>query len=778
MAFQVSPGVNVSEIDLTAVVPTVSTTAGAIAGLFRWGPIGQLVLVDSEDTLWKRFGKPTNYNAETFFTGANFLSYGNQLYVSRAANTTDTSANGTWSAIGDSSGQLAISVATGSYVGSAVATNFFVLNPDDYNAKYMAGDFATNTEYEYVARYPGALGNSIEVSYVDTANAFSSDITSVTSAQINVGSNTGTLYFGDSPSGISAASNSQQISSYAAWSALTVGDYIVVGNNSIGTQNLQVTSKGNAPLFAKFANVVFTANSTMVYGSAFSNTTLSNYIGTSVGSTLSGIASNTTIASVYVDTSNTANSSVTLSQVYSGTTGSGTLTAAQEYLNLSFATKYGLSTPFTQTTGNAIKRLWQYSQSVGSAPTVSEYQAQYGNSSIVDELHVVVADAKGMFTGVPGTILEVYKGLSRATDAQNSDGTTNYYVDVINQNSQYVWWTNHRTTTYSNTAVNLTAMNDSLPVTLDFAGGQDGFSESNVGTNIGTITSAYDLFKSTEAVSISLLMAGKADDTNTTLLPNYIIQNIAMTRLDTVAFVSPNRATVVGNSGYELSSVSNFGQSIVNSSYAVVDSGYKYQYDKYNDVYRYIPLNGDIAGLCVYTDTVKDPWWSPAGFNRGQIKNIVKLAWNPNKSDRDVLYPLAINPVVTFPGQGTVLFGDKTHLSKPSAFDRINVRRLFIVLEKAISAAAQYQLFEFNDAFTRAQFVSLVTPFLKDVQGRRGIYDYRVVCDGTNNTAQVIDSNQFVGDIYIKPAKSINFIQLNFVAVRTGVSFSEIVGKF
>jgi phage tail sheath protein FI len=209
-----------------------------------------------------------------------------------------------------------------------------------------------------------------------------------------------------------------------------------------------------------------------------------------------------------------------------------------------------------------------------------------------------------------------------------------------------------------------------------------------------------------------------------------------------------------------------------------MDSGYKYRYDKYNDMYRYVPLNGDIAGLMVRTDSTRDPWFSPAGFNRGQIKNIVKLAWNPDKANRDTLYKNGVNPVVTFPGQGTILYGDKTLLAKPSAFDRINVRRLFIVLEKAIATASKFTLFEYNDEFTRAQFRSLVEPFLRDVQGRRGIYDFRVVCDETNNTGEVIDRNEFVGDIYIKPARSINFIQLNFVAVRSGVEFSEVVGKF
>jgi phage tail sheath protein FI len=230
--------------------------------------------------------------------------------------------------------------------------------------------------------------------------------------------------------------------------------------------------------------------------------------------------------------------------------------------------------------------------------------------------------------------------------------------------------------------------------------------------------------------------------------------------------------------GKERDDIIAFRDGLPSSSYAVMDSGWKYQYDKYNDLYRYVPLNADTAGLMVQTDTTRDPWYSPAGFNRGNVKNAIRLAYNPSKADRDQLYKKGINPAVTFPGQGTVLFGDKTMLAKPSAFDRINVRRLFIVLEKAISTASKFTLFEFNDEFTRSQFRNLVEPFLRDVQGRRGITDFRVVCDGTNNTGEVIDRNEFIGDIYIKPARSINFIQLNFVAVRTGVEFSEVVGQF
>jgi phage tail sheath protein FI len=303
---------------------------------------------------------------------------------------------------------------------------------------------------------------------------------------------------------------------------------------------------------------------------------------------------------------------------------------------------------------------------------------------------------------------------------------------------------------------------------------------------------AYDKFGNMDEADVSLIVTGHHDY----LVSKYVVENIVDGgtfndddsygiiatggRKDCVVFVSPPQTAVVNKAGFELNNIKSWANSQFNisSSYVFVDSGWKRQYDKYNDVYRWTPLNPDIAGLCARTDYTNDPWWSPAGLNRGKIKNVAKLAWNPKKSERDDLYQIGINPVITIKGEGTVLFGDKTFVSKPSAFDRLNVRRLFIVLEKSISRASKYSLFEFNDEFTRAQFVALIEPFLRDVKGRRGIYDYRVVCDETNNTPEVVDRNEFVGDIYVKPARSINYIHLNFVAVRTGVAFSEVVGRF
>ena len=768
MPFQVSPGVNVSEIDLTTVVPAVSTTEGALAGVFRWGPVGERVLVDSEQNLVNRFGKPTNHNAETFFTAANFLSYGNKLYVVRTANTTAASNNTTVSAVenganltlaatatslgiaaGDTlihagvsyviatadgtanvvltgvsntdaifntSEGIVFQTAAGAYTAIAntgAATSlatFTAKNEDEFNTRLDAGTFASaDTDVLYIAKYPGALGNSLKVSVCDSANAYKS---------------TANLDNGDA---------------YLSSNVSVTNTAITIGSKSF-VVSVAFTGSGtlaNAHTQATALKATITAGDVIEVGN------------TSIGKQYLKVASVGAISNV---------------TTYS------TFTVTTE-------DAYALSTNFTGNASTGITRYWEYFNSVDVAPGTSAYQTSFGNASAVDELHVVVADQDGAFTGVPGTVLEVFKGLSRATDAKSEDGATNYYRTVINNGSSYIYNVNHRANADANTATNLTNSTNVAPLTLPFGLGADGSTESAL--SLGTVIAGYDLFASAESVDISLVLTGKSrGGTNGEQLANYLIDNIAESRKDCVVFASPDKDDVVNNAGDESTDVVTFRNSLRSTSYAVLDSGYKYQYDKYNDIYRFIPLNGDTAGLCVRTDDVRDPWFSPAGFNRGQIKNIVKLAYNPGKAERDVLYKAGVNPVVTFPGQGTVLFGDKTLLAKPSAFDRINVRRLFIVLEKAIATATKFTLFEFNDDFTRAQFRNLVEPFLRDVQGRRGIYDFKVVCDTTNNTGEVIDRNEFIGDIYIKPAKSINFIQLNFVAVRTGVEFSEVVGQF
>jgi hypothetical protein len=413
------------------------------------------------------------------------------------------------------------------------------------------------------------------------------------------------------------------------------------------------------------------------------------------------------------------------------------------------------------------------------AATFSELPANlkslFNTAPDTGEVHVLVVQRN---TNGSETVLERYEYLSKASNGKAEDGKNMYYKEVINLSSEYVWVINHPADgtdwgseeTISKPLSSFTSL--AAAEVSTFSGGNNG-----VAPTAAEAIAGYDLFADPELVDVSLVMSGEwADAANGNTVLQHIVQNICEVRKDCVALLSPRYVDVKSGSAQNV--ISFFNTTVgAYSNYAFVDSNFKYQYDKYNDVYRWVPFNGDIAGLMARTDAERDTWFSPAGFNRGVIKNVIKVAWNQNKTDRDDLYKASINPVVTFPGQGTILYGDKTFTNKPSAFDRINVRRLFIVLEKSIATASKFTLFEFNDEFTRSQFVSLVEPFLRDVKGRRGIYDFLVVCDETNNTSEVVDRNEFIGDIYIKPARSINYIQLNFVAVRTGVSFEEVVGQ-
>ena len=416
-----------------------------------------------------------------------------------------------------------------------------------------------------------------------------------------------------------------------------------------------------------------------------------------------------------------------------------------------------------------IKRKWRYADQVDGTPGTSAWTSTRSGSG--DEIHAVVVDEDGGISGVPGTVLESFSKLSKASDAKSPQGEVLYYPTVIQNKSKYVFWMDHNTsgTNWGNAAAGTTFTAVDVPTSESLSGGADG-----TAVNDGQLKTAYEKFNDADTVDVGLIIAGPSG--SSTHIDNLI--TIAENRKDVVVFASPQRSDVVNvaDSNTQTSNVVDFFNNVRSSSYVVFDSGYKYSYDRYNDVYRYCPLNGDIAGLAARTDILADSWYSPAGLNRGVIRGAAKLAFNPTKSQRDTLYTSRVNPVATFSGQGTILFGDKTGLSSPSAFDRINVRRLFITLEKAVSTASKFQLFEFNDEFTRANFRNIVEPFLREVQGRRGITDFLVVCDETNNTGEVIDRNEFVAEIFVKPARSINFITLSFVATRTGVSFEEVAG--
>ena len=564
MAFLVSPGVEIKEIDATNAIPAVSTSIGGFVGTFNWGPVDEATTVGSENDLVEQFGSPDNNTAKYFLTAASFLKYGNALKVVRVIGADARSAT-----------------ASG---GSAT-----IKNKSHYEDNYADGQLDVGS---WVAKYPGVLGNSLKVSVI-TAD----------------------------------------ISSFSGWA---------------------------------------------------------------------------------------------------------------------------------------------YSSQFQGVPGTSDYAKDLTKTGIKDELHVAVIDEDGAISGTPNQVLETFAYVSMGSDAKKADGTSNYYKDVINNNSEYIWWSDHPTAltdageTIASQVANTPMATSTSAIDSSLTGGID----DNVPTT-GEIGLGYDLLEDSETVDVNLLFAvPDANGANT--IANDLI-SIANARKDCMAFVSPPLEDTVGSSS-AASDVKTFADSLTSSSYASCDSTALYVYDKYNDVYRYIGAAGHVAGLCANADRVADSWFSPAGVNRGQLLGVTKLAFNPKQADRDTLYKARVNPIVSFPGQGTMLFGDKTLLNRPSAFDRINVRRLFIVLEKAISTAAKAQLFEFNDEFTRAQFRNMVEPFLRDVKGRRGLTDFLVICDETNNTGSVIDGNRFVADIYIKPARSINFITLNFIATRTGVEFSEISG--
>ena len=582
MAFQVSPGVQVKEIDATGVIPAVSTSIGGFVGAFNWGPVEEIKLVSSEDNMASIFSTPDTNMAKYFLTAASFLKYGNALKVVRTVDTSARNAN--------VKGNSAL----------------IIKNEDDFNSTSIN----SNDVGEFISKYPGFLGNSLRIE--------------------------------------------------------------ICAHKSNGT--------------------------------AYAN--------------------------------------------------------------------------------------WDYKDEFDGAPLTSNYALNKGYDGVEDdfgvtrtksgdELHMVVVDRLGYFSGTVGTVLETFPYMSQALDAKDASGTSIYWRNVVNAQSNYVKFTSATADwPLSNDGQTVVERDSSFAVpeasfSYDLQGGVDGNEPTT-----GNIQTGLDLFSDPELEDVNLLFtcpdAGAATSSDTAVIGNYLIA-LAESRKDCMAFISPPISDTA-NSTTPLASVKSYASALNSTSYASLDSGAVYIYDKYNDVYLYIGAAGLCAGLCANTDQVADAWFSPAGLNRGQLRGVAKLAFNPTKAQRDELYKARVNPLVSFPGQGTMLFGDKTLLTRPSAFDRINVRRLFIVLEKAISTASKAQLFEFNDEFTRAQFRNMLEPFLRDVKGRRGVTDFLVVCDESNNTGQVVDSNRFVADIFIKPSRSINFITLNFIATRTGVDFSEVAG--
>jgi len=670
MGFQVSPGVEVKEVDLTNIVPAVSTTIGAVCGPFEKGPVSEITSISSEKQLVEVFGKPNASNFEYFFTAANFLQYSNSLRVVRTESALKNASSG----------------------GSGV----LIRNTLHYQESFADGQ---GTHGTWSARTAGIHANGIKIDICDKNN-----FSEMSNKQVNDAS-------------ASAAEATITMDAFDA-ADFAVGEVIEFYSDAGGT-------------------VFATGHEAQKYE---------------------------------ITAVDTSAETITIRQL-DDPAGSGLIADLAD--------------------DSYVKRYWRFSDLFDTAPGTSEFASARGVGD--DEIHIVVYDSSGRQTGfdndVAGerlnSVLETFAFVSKHPEATTPQGNSNYYPDVIYRDSKFVYWGDHPTAAIdasgdwgqplsSDLSVQGSKFFNKLSTGVEnvdrstLANGTDDYAVTD-----GEQLTSYARFDDGEAVDVNLIMAAKA---TSTLATNLV--TIVEKRKDALVFISPERSDVVGvaDSNTQTTNVKNFFDLLPSTSFAVFDSGYKYQYDRFNDVYRYVPLNGDIAGVTAFTESVADAFFSPAGFTRGQIRGAVKLAYEPNKDQRDTLYKARINPVNSFPGQGTVLFGDKTALAKPSAFDRINVRRLFIILEKAIATAAKFQLFEFNDEFTRAQFKNLVEPFLREIQGRRGITDFKVVADESNNTGEVIDRNEFVADIFVKPTRSINFITLNFVAVRTGVAFTEIGG--
>ena len=769
MAFQVSPGVAVAEIDLTTRVPIPSISDGAIAGNLTWGPLEVATLVTSEEEMVAVFGKPNANTYKTFFSATSFLSYSNKLRVVRAANT---------------------SVAKNAVTGGAA---ILIRNNKEYQNTYES---TTTSGTSFTAKYPGVLGNSMRMSIcvADRANTQvnQTDGTVSLSSSTDLGL-TGTWTNSDATTGLTGVSTVADVE-------LRIGDVIVHGANSgivtSITSNTAITisqATGGTETTGLGDDVAMTgASLSRKKRSAFEEAN-TNMLGT-----LTVVAGSSTITGTHTNFTRQIHVGdiLTFKDDDSPTAHKRRVTAIANSTSLTVATKLDRAV----TAQADWSREWEYRSTFGSRPPLTSVHAyeKTGSKDVGDEIHVVIVDEDGEILGVKDSrggnnpekqVIGNWEGLSVASGATGSTGEIIYYKEAINDSSRYVRWTDHDamgdapldagsnkithdwgdTLDQGNTSAYFAgAFSDSGAngiMTASFSSGADGYSAT-----ASDEISAYSYFKDPAKIDVSLLISGEASNT----LCTYLINEIAESRKDCVVFISPEEADVVNKEGSEITNVVARRNAMPSTSYAVMDGSYKYIFDRYNSMYRWIPMNADVAGICAQADNV-NPYVSPAGFTRGNIKGAEFLAYVPNNAERDDLYTNGINPIASFPGKGKVLFGDKTLLARPSSFDRINVRRLFIILEKAIANAAENLLFEFNDDFTRLNFVSMVEPFLRDIQGRRGIEDFKVICDGTNNTPVVINRNEFRGDIFIKPTKSINFIGLNFVAVASGVEFSEVV---
>jgi|TARA_R110000822_G_scaffold25827_1_gene78021 hypothetical protein len=727
MAFQVSPGVQVKEKDLTNIIPAVATTTGAFAGNFEWGPCLEPTLISSEEDLVAKFGNPVvstvagESTRSDWYTAANFLSYANAVQITRIL--TDGARNAASEFVTLESGKSTISL-TGT-----PAFTFPDSDGDGHKTQTVTiGAVTSGTAFQFT------VTDSDDVTSIG-------DIATIMKNAINAeGNATDAAVDSDGAAGIS-------------------GDVAVT---------FTTPAAATSPSVITAIGVKFTPYQEAEQGTGFATAAVLNNL-----DDFNAEESTLFNGSVYARYPGHRGNGIGVMLIDAGL-------ADSDFKNTNLIGTIKAADYFEKT------------------PSKSQWSTDNFDSDVNDEVHLIVYTTDTSITGSAYEVLETFEGLSKAGNGVTSDGGLNYYKSIVNNTSNWIYVltednasgaplgqiTNSEQITTLGSQIYTANQKDfvrfvtniSLPGVRKYNlnGGSSGDD-----VDAGDYTIALDKFKDPEEIDIALILSnhfgsGSANETKQKVVQKYAIDNLAKIRKDCVVFASPSYDAAVSNPS--AAKIATYFSTFNSTSYAVFDSGWKRMYDRYNDEYFWSPMAGDTAGITARAEFTNDAWWSPAGFNRGFVSNVVKLSFNPNQADRDVLYRDRINPVVTIRGQGTLLFGDKTALSRPSAFDRINVRRLFIVLEKAIATAAKFQLFEFNDDFTRANFTAAVEPFLQDIKARRGVQDFKVVCDASNNTSAVIDGNRFVADIYIKPNRSINFITLNFVAVRSGVSFEEVAG--
>ncbi len=734
---QLSPGVLVREVDLTVGrADNVLDNIGAIAGPFRIGPVDEPIDITTEQELIATFGKPlsTDTQYEYWMSAANYLSYGGVLKVVRTGNTSDT---------------LMVNANAG--VGIASTTTLKINNYDDYQENHKESD----TSFTYAAKNPGTWANGLKVCYIDD---FADQTVGIaTTSLVNIGAEVGF--------GVTASLDNQVIPGAGTTSGFTgFLKGIVVGLTTDA-------SGGDSKVDIKVVSRVETV------GGGSTETKIEYQEG------FGGASFGTSVALNFVN-----NSGVNSEGLGSGAMTPGTAVDWYDQQNLDL-------------TNATIS--WK---SIAPRPTTNVYVSDRNGHN--DGIHVVVVDDKGSITGIKGNLIEKHTNLSKAGDAISNVNAPQriYYKDYLADFSDNIYAGNNpseaadayyvtspRATGFSTDFTPVTtadglfgldAQNTTFSalgnVSYTFGGGKDYSATGGMSASLASLITSYNLFENKDEIEVDYLIMGPGCSTKeqSQAKANKLIA-LATARKDCMALIGPHRADLVGvtNTTTQTDNLIDYFTTLTSSSYAAFDSGYKYQYDRFNNQFRYVPANADVAGMICRTGITAFPWFSPAGQQRGVINNAVKLAYNPTKAQRDRLYPQRINSFVTTPGVGTILFGDKTALGYASAFDRINVRRLFLTVEQALERAAQAQLFELNDDITRANFRNIVEPYLRDIQAKRGLYGFLVVCDTTNNTPDVIDNNEFRADIFLKPAKSINYVTLTFVATRTGVSFEEVAGR-